>query len=69
MTTVAMNNLWTYIESLGLSARNRKWLAAKLVEPAETELNAMTIKAIEDVKVGKTYKASSVDELLTQCLG
>ncbi|MBQ0046204.1 MAG: hypothetical protein KBT33_01670 [Prevotellaceae bacterium] len=69
MTTVAMNNLWTYIESLGLSARNRKWLAAKLVEPAETELNAMTIKAIEDVKAGKTYKASSVDELLTQCLG
>ncbi len=68
MTTVAMNNLWTYIESLGLSARNRKWLAAKLVEPAETELNATTIKAIEDVKAGKTYKASSVDELLTQCL-
>ena len=71
MTTIAMNNLWTYIESLGLSARNRKWLAEKLLAPSssETELNATTIKAIEDVKAGKTYKASSVDDLLTQCLG
>ena len=71
MTTTAMNNLWTYIESLGLSARNRKWLAEKLLAPSssETELNATTIKAIEDVKAGKTYKASSVDDLLTQCLG
>lgn len=71
MTTIAMNNLWTYIESLGLSARNRKWLAEKLLapSPSETELNATTIKAIEDVKAGKTYKATSVDDLLTQCLG
>jgi len=34
-----------------------------------TELNETTIKAIEDVKAGKTYKTSSVDDLLAQCLG
>ncbi|MBQ0074026.1 MAG: hypothetical protein KBT34_07505 [Prevotella sp.] len=33
-----------------------------------TRLNATTIKAIEEVKAGKTYKASSVDDLLNQCL-
>ena len=32
-------------------------------------LNATTKKAIMDVKAGKTFKASSVDDLLNQCLG
>ena len=36
MTTVALNALWTYIESLGLSAKNRKWLADKLIEPTKS---------------------------------
>lgn len=34
----------------------------------EETLNATTIKAIEDVKAGRTHKASSVDDLLNQCL-
>ena len=32
MTTVALNGLWAYIQTLNLSKRNRKWLAQKLVE-------------------------------------
>lgn len=32
------------------------------------QLNASTIKAINDVRAGKTYKASSADDLLAQCL-
>ena len=35
---------------------------------AADEPNATTVKAIKDVRSGKTYKASSVDDLLTQCL-
>ena len=30
--------------------------------------NAATIKTIKDVREGKTFKASSVDDVLTQCL-
>lgn len=30
--------------------------------------NATTVKAINDVKAGRTYRASSVDDLLNQCL-
>jgi hypothetical protein len=30
--------------------------------------NKTTIKAINDVRAGKTFKASSVDELLAKCL-
>ena len=31
----------------------------------QDRLNATTIKAIKDVKAGKTHKASSVDDLVT----
>ncbi len=33
MTTVALNNLWTYIQGLSLKQRDREWLAGKLLEP------------------------------------
>jgi len=43
--------------------------SVRVAKPVKTrELNATTIKAIEDVKAGKTYKASSVDDLLNKCL-
>ena len=34
MTSTALNGLWTYLQTLSLTERNRKWLAEKLVEPA-----------------------------------
>ena len=36
MKTIALNALWAYIESLGLSTKNRKWLADKLIEPTKS---------------------------------
>ena len=42
MTTVALNALWTYIESLGLSAKNCKWLADKLIEPTKSRTKFST---------------------------
>ena len=43
--------------------------AVRVANPTKTrELNATTSKAIEDVRAGKTFKASSVDDLLNQCL-
>jgi hypothetical protein len=32
MTTIALNNLWNYIQGLSLSARNEEWLAQRLQE-------------------------------------
>ena len=32
MTSIAMNNLWSYIQGLSLTARNQEWLAAQLHE-------------------------------------
>lgn len=73
MTTVALNNLWTYIESLNLSARNRKWLADKLTESAakekaavstlsaqtEEDIHTRISKAEDDIKVGRTMSAEA----------
>ena len=43
--------------------------SVRVANPSKTEIpNKTTIKAINDVKAGKTFKASSVDDLLTQCL-
>lgn len=33
MTSIALNNLWTYIDSLALKPKDRNWLAGKLLEP------------------------------------
>ena len=34
MSTVALNNLWSYIRGLSLSQSDREWLANKLIMPA-----------------------------------
>lgn len=36
MNAVSMNNLWTYLQGLSLTADNRHWLAEKLVEPVDS---------------------------------
>lgn len=33
MTTFALNNLWSYLEGLTLSQKDREWLANKLIMP------------------------------------
>ena len=33
MTTVALNNLWSYIQGMSLKKKDREWLAGKLLEP------------------------------------
>ena len=36
MTTIALNNLWTYLQGLSLSQSEREWLAEHLIESVET---------------------------------
>ena len=33
MSTLTLNKLWAFIESLALSQKDRNWLAGKLLEP------------------------------------
>lgn len=52
MTTVALQNLWTYINGLSLKRKDREWLANKLLEP--TEVDAETKRQQEFVKESLT---------------
>lgn len=48
MNAVSMNNLWTYLQGLSLTADNRHWLAEKLVEPVDSlKVNHTDKKAVK----------------------
>ena len=51
MTTVALNNLWKYLQGLMLSRSDREWLVGKLSEP----MDQVSVEAKEDTSK-KTYK-------------
>ena len=58
MNAVSMNNLWTYLQGLSLTASNRKWLAERLVEPENKE-----IMSDQEIKEGLTEAFSKLDGL------
>ena len=45
MTTFALNNLWTYLQGLSLSQKDREWLASKLIEPSTDDAKTARQKA------------------------
>ena len=72
MNAVSLNNLWTYIQGLSLTASNRKWLAEKLIEPekkgvmSDQEIKeglAEAFSQLDGLKQGKV-KTRSAEELL-----
>lgn len=63
MSTLELNNLWAYIQGLGLVESDRNWLAGKLLEPVEkdeeTERQKAYVKesltrALQEVKARQT---------------
>ena len=71
MTTVALNNLWTYIEGLSLKRKDREWLASKLLEPkaddAKTAKQKAYVKetltrALNEVKAAKRGEVKMMTE-------
>ncbi|MBR5061887.1 MAG: hypothetical protein IKX24_07060 [Prevotella sp.] len=45
MTTVALNNLWTYLQGLSLSQKDRNWLAGKLIDSTADDAKTAEQKA------------------------
>ncbi|MBR4269567.1 MAG: hypothetical protein IKQ47_07285 [Prevotella sp.] len=48
MNAVAMNNLWTYLQGLSLTAKNKKWLSERLLEPKAVDMPVMTDEEIKE---------------------
>ena len=73
MTTMAMNNLWNYIQGLNLSRRNQAWLKERLQESmqqGQTEAKdsaQMTreefFSRVDKASKGPIYACDSVEEL------
>ncbi|MBP5478778.1 MAG: hypothetical protein J6Y15_05385 [Bacteroidaceae bacterium] len=77
MTALALNNLWTYIESLSLKRKDREWLAGKLLEPTAEDTKTAQQKAyvketltraLDEVKRAKREgrKLQSLDDLIEE---
>ena len=77
MTALALNNLWTYIESLSLKKKDREWLAGKLLEPTAEDIKTAQQKAyvketltraLDEVKRAKREgrKLQSLDKLIEE---
>ena len=41
MNTISLNNLWSYLQGLSLSASNQRWLAARLIEASAAQTESM----------------------------
>lgn len=77
MTTFALNNLWTYLQGLKLSQKDREWLASKLIEPVVDDAKAAKQKAYVKETLTKAFdeverarrgeiKLKSMEELLRE---
>jgi len=64
MSTVQIESLWQYIQTLSLSRRNRKWLAERLLEndTGNASANATTLKAIEEAQNDEVTSFASIDD-------
>ena len=64
MSTVQIESLWQYIQTLSLSNKNKKWLADRLLESSKVEnsANATTMNAIKEAKEGKVTSFASIDD-------
>ncbi len=60
MNAVSMNNLWTYLQGLALTADNWDWLAAKTSEMSVKKKTVATPK----VKTKKYKMSPTVKELM-----
>ena len=76
MTTAALNNLWSYLQGLSLSQKDRKWLAGKLIETVDDAKTARQkayvketlTRALEEVEEAKREgrKLQTLDEFLEE---
>ncbi len=71
MNAVSLNNLWTYIQGLTLTASNRKWLADHLYESvkeesilmSEEEFYGKLDRAEREIAEGKGTRFSNLEDM------
>ena len=59
MNTASLNNLWSYLQGLSLTASNQRWLANHLIEAADNTEQGERKKKLAFPKIPKDYKPSA----------
>jgi hypothetical protein len=59
MNAISLNNLWSYIQGLSLTASNQRWLASHLMEAAESVEKKQKREELVFPKIPKNYKPSA----------
>lgn len=59
MNAVSLNNLWSYLQGLSLTASNQRWLASHLMEAAESVEKKHQTAELVFPKIPKDYKPSA----------
>jgi len=62
MNAVSLNNLWSYLQGLSLTASNQRWLGERLIE-ASTAEKATSVDIEHRHRVYKRRKALSDEQL------
>jgi len=67
MNAVSLNNLWSYLQGLSLSASNQRWLGERLIEAAREDKDSKKVRqqeamvkdtltrAFEELHAGEVY--------------
>ena len=59
MNAISLNNLWTYLQGLSLTASNQRWLASHLMEAADSAEKKQQKTELVFPKIPKDYKPSA----------
>lgn len=65
MNAASLNNLWSYLQGLSLTASNQRWLASHLIEAAESTEKKEQKKELVFPKIPKDYKPSEAVMAMT----
>ena len=58
MNAVSLNNLWSYLQGLSLSASNQRWLGERLIEAAREDKDIKKVKQQEAMVKDTLTRAS-----------
>ncbi|MBQ9641816.1 MAG: hypothetical protein IJV06_09715 [Bacteroidaceae bacterium] len=66
MSTIALNNLWNYIQSLALSNSNKDWLASKLIESKVEDIDEEA-PALRTQEQQEEYVRQTLTRAILEC--
>lgn len=68
MNAISLNNLWTYLQGLSLSASNQRWLAERLIEASTAAEDKSVSKTESITRRAHKHGKALTDEELAKCL-